>query len=89
LPCVPFRDNNGGMATQPQPGTPRESVSPETAESISQFAARVLNQLSLVAWLPSGTLVLALTFVLELNSILTGKLSLKAQTMRLASHSKQ
>jgi hypothetical protein len=43
------------------------------SETISQFAARVLGQLSLVAWLPAGALVLALTFVLKLNSVLDNK----------------
>jgi len=47
--------------------------SEKPSETVSQFVARVLNQLSLAAWLPSGALVLALTFVFELNTVLDGK----------------
>ncbi len=39
-------------------------------ESLSQFVARVLNQLSLSAWLPSATLVLSLLLIFELGAAL-------------------
>jgi hypothetical protein len=45
--------------------------SPSTAtETLSQFVARVLNQLSLSAWLPAAALVLLLAFVLQLGAVL-------------------
>jgi hypothetical protein len=42
----------------------------KTTETLSQFIARVLNQLSLSTWLPSAALVLFLTFVFELGAVL-------------------
>lgn len=39
-------------------------------ETLSQFFARVLDQLSLSAWLPSAALVLGLDFVLQLGAVL-------------------
>jgi hypothetical protein len=39
-------------------------------ESLSQFVARVLDQLSLSAWLPSAALVLSVGFVVELAAVL-------------------
>jgi hypothetical protein len=39
-------------------------------ESLSQFLARVLDQLSLSAWLPAGALVLLLAFVIQLGTAL-------------------
>ena len=44
----------------------------KATETLSQFVARVLDQLSLSAWLPSAALVLALMFVLELGATLDG-----------------
>lgn len=38
------------------------------SETISQLVAKVLNQLSLSAWLPSAALVLIIAFLLELES---------------------
>lgn len=46
---------------------PREQ---EAAQSLSQFAARVLNQLSVSAWLPAAALVLTAAFLLQLGSVL-------------------
>jgi len=37
-------------------------------ETLSQFVAKVLDQLSLSAWLPSAALVLSLAFVVNLNA---------------------
>lgn len=42
----------------------------EVTESLSQFVARVLNQLSLSAWLPSASLVLALLVIFQLAAAL-------------------
>ena len=42
----------------------------KVTETLSQFIARVLNQLSLSAWLPAAALVLLLTFVVDLGSAL-------------------
>jgi hypothetical protein len=39
-------------------------------ESLSQFLARVFDQLSLSAWLPAGALVLLLAFVIQLGTAL-------------------
>jgi hypothetical protein len=41
--------------------------SDSTKESLSQFVAKVLDQLSLSAWLPSAALVLSLAFVVNLR----------------------
>ena len=45
-----------------------EPVTPEP-EGVSAFAARVLNQLSLSAWLPATFLTLGLTFLLKFRKI--------------------
>jgi hypothetical protein len=46
----------------------------KATESLSQFVARVLNQLSLSAWLPSAALVLLVDFVGQLGTVLgTGR----------------
>lgn len=42
----------------------------KATESLSQFVARVLDQLSLSAWLPSAALVLFLAFLVHLGAIL-------------------
>lgn len=42
----------------------------EATQSLSQFAARVLDQLSVSAWLPAAALVLAAAFLLQLGSVL-------------------
>jgi hypothetical protein len=42
----------------------------EAAATLSQLLARILQQLSLSAWLPSAALVLLLGFVFELGSVL-------------------
>jgi hypothetical protein len=44
--------------------------STRTAETLSQFVAGVLDQLSLSAWLPSAALVLLITFVVQLGAAL-------------------
>src|SRR4051794_20871010 len=50
---------------------PRQSTSaPEISETLSQFVARVLNQLSLSAWLPAATLVLSLLVIFQLAAAL-------------------
>lgn len=49
-----------------------EAVSPVAAatQTLSQFVARVLDQLSLSAWLPSAALVLLLDFTFHLGAVL-------------------
>ncbi len=42
----------------------------KATDTLSQFIARVLNQLSLSAWLPAAALVLLLTFVVQLATAL-------------------
>jgi hypothetical protein len=42
----------------------------DAAASLSQLAARILQQLAISAWLPSAALVLLTTFVLQLGSII-------------------
>ena len=42
----------------------------KSTETLSVFVARVLNQLSLSAWLPSGALVLVLDFIFQLGAAL-------------------
>jgi hypothetical protein len=44
--------------------------SKKTRETLSQFVARVLDQLSLSAWLPSAALVLLVAFVVQLGAVL-------------------
>jgi hypothetical protein len=46
------------------------AVSGKASETLSQFIARVLTQLSLSAWLPSAALVLSLAFVIHLGTVL-------------------
>lgn len=45
-----------------------EQAAATAAETASQLLAKILNQLSLSAWLPSGALVLLVGFVLELGT---------------------
>lgn len=44
----------------------------KASQTLSQFVARVLNQLALSAWLPAAALVLALDLVFQLGSALAG-----------------
>lgn len=56
-------------------GGAAESGTSKPIETLSQFVARVLSQLSLSAWLPSAALVLALDLVAQLGAVLdAGKL---------------
>lgn len=55
------------MPEKDPPAVANGDASPQT---LSQLAARVLNQLALSAWLPSAALVLALDFVFHLGSAL-------------------
>ena len=56
----------------PDAGSPaaEKAAYGKASETLSQFIARVLTQLSLSAWLPSAALVLSLTFVIQLGSVL-------------------
>jgi hypothetical protein len=55
-------------------GTSRGNESGGSAvDSLSQLAARILNQLSLSAWLPAAALTLLVTFVFELAAGLSGR----------------
>lgn len=62
------------MTTQQESGAADDARPQKTSETLSEFVARVLSQLSLVAWLPSGALVLSLTFVFQLNTVLGYKI---------------
>jgi hypothetical protein len=53
-----------GATSTNQPAA-EKTVSGKTSETLSQFVARVLTQLSLSAWLPSAALVLSLAFIVE------------------------
>ncbi len=55
------------MADDEERAVERLSSSSTTNESLSQFVAKVLDQLSLSAWLPSAALVLSLAFVVNLR----------------------
>jgi hypothetical protein len=52
------------QSTEPKVSEPPELKS--ARESLSQFVARVLDQLSVSAWLPSGAFVLGLVFIFQL-----------------------
>ncbi len=54
------------------PSVAEAASASKASETLSQFVARVLNQLSLSAWLPAAALVLLLTFVVELGEALGG-----------------
>ncbi len=55
------------MAEQ-QSSTAADAVaSSKATETLSQFSARVLDQLSLSAWLPSAALVLSVTYIVQLG----------------------
>src|SRR5262245_5325637 len=43
----------------------------KATDTLSQFTARVLNQLSLSAWLPAAALVMLVTFVVQLGEALS------------------
>jgi hypothetical protein len=61
----------------------------KAAQTLSQFIARVLNQLSLSAWLPAAALVLALVYVFQLGAVLgdsnapSGSTALSATAQRI------
>src|SRR5487761_847377 len=63
------------MAADDAAGTAESAVAaePKPTETLSQFVARVLDQLSLSAWLPSAALVLLLDFIAELGAQLDAK----------------
>jgi hypothetical protein len=63
------------MAAENPPPTAADVVAtkPRPTETLSQFIARVLDQLSLSAWLPSAALVLAMDFILQLGMVLNAK----------------
>ncbi len=54
----------------------------EATQSLSQLAARILDQLSVSAWLPSAALVLGAAFLLQLGSALDA--ATKAESVRTA-----
>lgn len=55
------------MAPQPTESKASEPAELKSArESLSQFVARVLDQLSVSAWLPSGAFVLGLVFIFQM-----------------------
>ena len=56
-----------GMSESPSSAATELATSKAT-ETLSQFVARVLNQLSLSAWLPSAALVLGATWILTLGA---------------------
>jgi hypothetical protein len=59
----------------PYSGGETEQEASRPLETLSQFVARVLDQLSLSAWLPSAALVLSLDFIAQLGAVLdAGKL---------------
>ena len=63
------------MAAENPPPTAADVVAtkPKPTETLSQFIARVLDQLSLSAWLPSAALVLAMDFIVQLSLVLDAK----------------
>ena len=52
----------------PSAGNPHAHLAEtdRSAETLSQFLSRVLDQLSLAAWLPAGALVLTISFLVQL-----------------------
>ncbi len=60
---------NAGVAGEDVAGL--NGTASGAAESISQLLAKILNQLSLSAWLPSAALVLLVAFIVEIGSNLT------------------
>jgi hypothetical protein len=56
----------GGSSGHDEPAV-EKVASGKASETLSQFVARVLTQLSLSAWLPSASLVLSLAFVIQLG----------------------
>jgi hypothetical protein len=63
------------MAAENTPPTAADVVATKAkpTETLSQFIARVLDQLSLSAWLPSAALVLAMDFIVQLGVVLDVK----------------
>jgi hypothetical protein len=63
-----------GMARPQGPDSATTTELPDdVSETLSQFSARVLDQLSLSAWLPSASLVLSLTFIFQLGVALESR----------------
>ncbi len=60
-------------ADQSTPVTEPVSADGGPTETISQFVARVLDQLSLSAWLPAAALLLLLDFIVQLGVALDAK----------------
>lgn len=60
------------MTTDGRTEVAGSSDSARKSESLSHFVARVLDQLSLSAWLPSAALVLLVTMIVQLGSVLSG-----------------
>ena len=56
----------------------RDQTTETASATLSQLAARILNQLALSAWLPSAALVLLVAYVLQLGSVLDGARSIAA-----------
>lgn len=67
LPARCIGAKNRRVSTPEAGSDPRQK---EAAQSLSQFAARVLNQLSVSAWLPAAALVLAAALLFQLGSVL-------------------
>jgi hypothetical protein len=62
-------------STESKSASEAAASSSKARESLSQFVAKVLDQLSLSAWLPAAALVLGGDFVLQLASVLAANSS--------------
>jgi hypothetical protein len=70
------------MADDAGPAAKVAGGSGKAKESLSQFVARVLDQLSLSAWLPAAALVLGLDYVFQSGAMLDAEGS-KPRSARL------
>lgn len=80
---APFRKN--GRVPEEKARGPEDSVS-GASETISQLLAKILNQLSLSAWLPSAALVLIVAFILVLGANLQPTAPTSPETGAVVTH---
>lgn len=58
---------------EPHSGADAAAESDSAKETLSQFIARIFNQLALSAWLPAAALVLLITFIVDLGTALDSR----------------
>lgn len=65
LRCSLFQRRHSRQMSSPTPAPAQDSGAQSSPQGVSAFAAKVLDQLSLSAWLPAGLLAATLTLLLQ------------------------